>query len=190
MARRLLLVGLALMLAIATPIAQSQPVGFPNRDVFLSERFTDLDRQFIQRASQLHEMELQMATLATTRARDHRIRELVNHLLRDHEIELNLLKRIASDRGVTLPGLDEIQQETLARLADLDGYLFDRAFIQQIVREHRDQFGIYRDSSENPNFDLRGYGERRIWTIQNHVWTAHRIEVTPVYGRWSISNPK
>jgi putative membrane protein len=192
MFRRLLFIGLASMLAMATPIAQSQPTGFPRFDVLnLVERFTDLDRQFLERAAQLHEMELQMATLATTRARDVRIRQLAPHLLRDHEIEFNQLKRIAAERGVTLPGLDDIQQETLDRLRDLDGYLFDRAFIFQIVNEHRDQYGLYRDSSENPNLDLRSYGERRIATIQEHVWTAHRIEVTPVFGRWlAISDPK
>jgi putative membrane protein len=188
---RLLPIGLVLTLAVATPIAQSQPTGFPRFDsVILSARFTDLDRLFLERAAQLHEMELQIATLATSRARDSRVRQLVPGLIRDHEIELNQLKRIAEHRGVTLPPLSEIQRETIDRLSALEGYLFDRAFVVQIVNEHRDQYGIYRDISENPNLDLRAYGEPRIQSIQAHLQRAYAISLTPVFARWTISNPK
>ena len=191
MSRLLLLAGLALTLAIATPAAQSQPTGFPRFDsVILSERFTDLDRQFLEHASQLHEMELQIATLATSRARDVRVRQLVPRLIRDHEIELNQLKRVAEHRGVTLPPLTDIQRETIDRLSALEGYLFDRAFVQQIVNEHQDQYGLYRDISENPNLDLRAYGEPRIHSIQAHLQRAYNVSLTPVFARWVISNPK
>jgi predicted outer membrane protein len=86
--------------------------------------------------------------------------------------------------------LSEIQQETLDRLSALEGYLFDRAFVQQIVNEHQDQFGLYRDISENPNLDLRAYGEPRIQSIREHLQRAYYVSLTPVFARWTISNPK
>lgn len=191
MSRLLFFVGLVLTLAIAMPAAQSQPTGFPRFDsLILTERFTDLDRQFLERAAQLHEMELQIATLATSRARDVRVRQLVPSLIRDHEVELNQLKRIAEHRGVTLPSLSDIQRETIDRLSALEGYLFDRAFVQQIVNEHHDQYGLYRDVSENPNLDIRAYGEPRIQSIQTHLQRAYNVSLTPVFARWTISDPK
>ena len=131
-----------------------------------------------------------MAALAVDRARNIRVRQLAPRLLRDHEIELAQLQVIAEARGVALPEITEIQQETVDRLSSLEGYLFDRAFVQQMINEHHDQYGLYRDISENPNLDLRVYGERRISSIREHLQRAHELPQLPVFARWTISDPK
>jgi putative membrane protein len=191
MSRLLMLIAVALPLAMAAPRAQSQPTGFPRPDtLILPERYTDLDREFLERSAQAHHTELQIATLAITRARDVRIRQLAPHLLRDHEIELGQLARIAEERGVALPEITEMQQETIERLRELEGDSFDRAFIAQVINEHRDQYGLYRDVSENPNLDIRSYGERRIPSIREHLQRTQDIYPMSVLARWTISNPK
>lgn len=191
MIRLLLSVGLVLAVTFTTTRAQSQPTGLPRYDtLILGERFTDLDRLWLQRAAQAHRTELQLAALAVDRASHIRVRQLAPRLLRDHEVELVQLQLMADERGVQLPDITDIQQETLDRLRALQGYLFDRAFVQQIINEHQDQYGLYRDISENPNLDIRVYGERRIPSIREHLQRVSEIHPYSVFARWTISDPK
>jgi putative membrane protein len=192
MLRLLLVLGVAIATLATTLSAQSQPTGFPRFDtLIIDERFTADDREWIQRAAQAHRAELLMAGLAAERARDVRVRQLAPRLLRDHEIELAQLQLIASEKGVDLPAITELQQETLDRLRSLDGSLFDRAFVQQVINEHHDQHGLYRHISENPNLALRVYGERRIPSIREHLQRARWIgSGQPLFARWAISDSK
>jgi predicted outer membrane protein len=193
MPRLLLPLSVAFAATLVTTIsAQSQPTGFPRFDTLIIEpRFTADDREWIQRAAQAHRTELLLAALAADRARDVRVRQLAPRLLRDHEIELGQLQRIAAEKGVEIPEITDIQQEMLDRLRSLDGYLFDRSFVQQVINEHFDQHGIYRDISENPNLALRVYGERRIPSIRQHLDRARAIGYpSPLFNRWWIAGSK
>jgi putative membrane protein len=192
MLRLLLVLGVAIATLATTLSAQSQPTGFPRFDtLIIDERFTADDREWLQRAAQAHRTELLMAALAAERGRDVRVRQLAPRLLRDHQIELAQLQLVAREKGVDLPEITELQQETLDRLRSLDGYRFDRAFVRQVINEHQDQYGLYRHISENPNLALRVYGERRLPSIREHLRRAGGIGYPqPLLARWAISDSK
>ena len=186
MIRRLAFVGSMLIILPGASFAQSQPRGPLSPDgVLMQERFTEADRTFIARAGRAHRAELLLASLAESRAKDVRVRELAAHVLRDHEIELGLLEQLAAERGVALTDITEKQREVAERLQALEGEVFDRAFIVQMINDHQDQLAFYGDMSLSPTLEVRLYAERRIKSIRDHLRRAEVIFPVPVFALWS-----
>lgn len=98
--------------------------------------------------AKLHEtngMEIAMGELAVKRASNPRVRDFSDLLIRDHELADRLLRALARDRGLSIPGPTSAAKPqelaTMSRLRNLGGPAFDQAFLETMIVGHEEALG-------------------------------------------------
>src|SRR5437763_31745 len=103
-----------------------------------ANRMTGADSTFMTKATQGGMAEVELGKLAESHAASDKVKEFGRRMVTDHSKANDELKDIASRKGVTLPtSLNAKDQATMDRLSKLNGAAFDRAYMTDMVKDHR-----------------------------------------------------
>jgi putative membrane protein len=162
----LVLVGVGLWLARAT-LAQGP-------------QLEDTDRAFIKMAARNGQAEIQLGKLTAERADRAEVRDFAKRLETDHtRANLELLKILDAQR-IDLSRDMEPYQATTAYLSQLRGAEFDRAYVQQMAKDHEEaiaQFAAKAKKGHNP--ELKAYAAKLLPTLQEHLQLARDLAAKP-----------
>jgi len=95
----------------------------------------------------------------------------------DHGKANDELKSLASQKGVSLPpSPDAAQKATQARLSKLSGDAFDRAYMQDMVKDHdKDVTAFKRASTTAADADLKAWAAKTLPSLEEHQKQAKSI---------------
>jgi putative membrane protein len=146
------------------------PHGMANRMV--------ADNSFATKAAQGGMAEVQLGNLAKARAHSQEVKDFGQRMVTDHTKVNDQLKQIAAKTGMTLPtGLDAKDQATYDRLSKLSGVEFDRAYMRDMVSDHRGDVAEFRHESEHgANPDLKGFATATLPVLEEHLKLAESTE--------------
>jgi putative membrane protein len=127
------------------------------------------DRQFISRALDLSEAEIEAGRLAMQKASDTAIKEFSQRLATEHEKLRQTLRQLAEQNGITVdpqasrPGWkDELQR--VEGLSDLE---FDREYMRWQLQTHLATVKLYQvQASNTPQMELASFAITRLAQIQ------------------------
>jgi putative membrane protein len=132
------------------------------------------DSSFITKAAQGGQAEVELGTLATQRASNDKVKEFGQKMVDDHTQAGNELKSIATSKGVNFPdGIDSKSRATKTRLSRLHGAAFDRAYMQDMVADHKEDIAEFQreaDSGSDP--DVKAFAAKTLPTLQQHFEMA------------------
>lgn len=136
------------------------------------------DVVFLKRSSQVNHAEIALAHLALEQSREKAIHTYAQTLIRQHgeaQRELQWLGRLL---GLGLPRhADAQQQEQAARLRQLSGHTFDRAFAEAMVSGHVRAIAMFDHEAANGKDPLvRAYARRVLPDLEEHLAMARRLE--------------
>jgi putative membrane protein len=136
------------------------------------------DRKFINEAASGGMAEVKLGQLAQQKAGDKGVRNFGQRMIDDHQAADAKLKQVAAKIGVTLPtAIDTKDQATYDRLAKLNGAAFDRAYMQDMVADHRKDVAEFQShSSTVQNPDLRNFVQQTTPTLQQHLAMAQQVQ--------------
>jgi putative membrane protein len=136
----------------------------------------DADRAFIKMAASSGQAEIQLGKLAAERADRAEMRDFAKRLERDHtEANLELLK-LLDTQHIDVSRDMTSYQETADRLSKLSGIEFDRAFVQQMVRDHEETVAKFAaEAKEGHNPELKAYAAKLLPTLQEHLQLARDL---------------
>jgi predicted outer membrane protein len=141
---------------------------------------SEQDRQFVRKAAGDGMAELELARLALQRATHPAVRAFANRIVQDHAQGHAELMTLAQRRGIEVPAtFDASQQAMRQRLASLSGADFDRAFMQEMTRDHTQDVAEFERATQivtDP--EIRAWATRTLPTLQQHLAMAR--EVSPV----------
>ncbi len=104
------------------------------------------DKAFLHEVAEGGVAELQLGQLAAQKASNDDVKKFGQTMVDDHATLSDLLKPIASELGVKVPGkMDKGDQAEYDKLKALSGPDFDKEFLLYIVAEHRKNLREYRD---------------------------------------------
>jgi len=136
------------------------------------------DRQFINEAASGGMAEVKLGQLAQQKAAEDSVKSFGNRMVTDHQKANNDLKQVADKVGVTLPTkLESKDQTTYDRLSKLNGPEFDRAYMQDMVADHRkDVADFQKESSAAQNPDLKDFVTKTTPVLQQHLAMAQQVQ--------------
>ena len=164
-----MLVGIsALTLMVGTSAAQSQT----------AYRTTTPDNKFITEAAQGGMAEVQLGHLAVQHASNDKVKQFGQRMVDDHSKANEELKQVASKKGVTLPtSVDAKDQATIDRLSKLNGADFDRAYMNDMVKDHRKDVGEFKkEASSGSDPDVKAFASKTLPTLEEHLKMAQSTD--------------
>lgn len=134
------------------------------------------DRQFMMKAAQGGMMEVQVAQLAQQKAASEDVKEFARKLEQDHSKANDQLKKIAQERGVDLPSDIGQHQQQVAKLQNLSGEEFDRAFMKMQVQHHKKDINEFKKhSNRSMDTNVKEFANAQLPVLQQHYERAQQI---------------
>lgn len=157
-------VGIAASAALLTGVALAQN----------ANRMGSADSGFVTKAAQGGMAEVELGKLAQSNGSNDQVKQFGKRMVDDHTKANDDLQKIASQKGITLPtGLSAKDQATKDRLSKLTGADFDRAYMQDMVKDHQEDVSEFRkESNSGQDPDIKSFAAKTLPTLQDHLRMA------------------
>lgn len=136
-----------------------------------------IDRMFYTRASSGGQFEVQLGQLAQQNGQAQEVKDLGKMLADDHTRSNQQLMAIAQNKAVTLSTQPTPQeQKRLEHFRTLTGTDFDRAFTEQVIKDHREDIREYeRESRSGADADAKAFAAAQLPTLRSHLQQAETV---------------
>ena len=135
------------------------------------------DQIFIENAIRSNLSEIQLGQLAQEKAKSDNVRSYGKMLFTDHSAANDQAKKVADQIGMTPPGEPSAKQAAVYdRMVKLAGAEFDRAFVKEMVADHKNDISEYEQESKKRNDPVADYARQRVPTLQRHLNAAEKLE--------------
>src|SRR5579862_6682066 len=175
------LTSLAAVLSITagTALAQGQPGSTrTTSDTGASSgSLSKADRDFMIKAAQGGMAEVQSGNLAAKQAQDSKVKAFGERMVKDHSQANDKLMALAQSKGVTLPTTTSSQdQHTMAHLQGLSGGDFDKAYADDMVKDHKADVREFEHAAKNASDpDVKSFAQQTLPTLKHHLSMAEAL---------------
>ena len=163
------LVAAAVALAPAWGFAQTATTDRAAADK--SPKMASSDRKFVMEALKGGMAEVELGKLASERAANDGVKQFGKRMADDHGKAGSELMKLAQDKGLTAPSeLDSKHARLRTKLAKLSGAEFDRAYVDEMVKDHRQDVKEFRreaDKAKDP--DVKAFAAKTLPTLEDHL---------------------
>ena len=135
------------------------------------------DRKFFTEMAQANMAEVETGKLAQNKASSDEVKKYAAHMVEDHGKMLQEQQTMAKSKGVQLPKQPKKEhQSALKKLQGLSGEQFDRAYMEQMVKDHERTLKMLQDASKNAKDpELKQAAEKAVPDVQKHLQMAKQI---------------
>lgn len=135
------------------------------------------DQQFLKKAAQGGQAEVQLGQLAEQKSQDPKVKDFAQRMVTDHGKANDKLQSIASSKGFSLPtDVDAKDKAEKDRLSKLSGEQFDRAYMNYMVKDHTKDVNEFRKESQSAKDpDVKSFASETLTTIEDHLKQAKTI---------------
>lgn len=142
------------------------------------------DLEFILEAAQGGMSEVELGRVATQQGTSDEVKRFGQRMVDDHSKGGDELKNIAEQRGITLPStLDSKDEATMKRLQKLHGASFDRAYMRDMVSDHKQDVAAFRrESTSGKDPEVKAWATKMLPTLEDHLREAEAARKTSKTG--------
>lgn len=135
------------------------------------------DRNFMDKAAQGGMAEVELGQLAQQNAQDPNVKAFGKRMVDDHSKANDQLKQLAAQKGVSLPtSLNSKDQATKDKLSKLQGAAFDKAYMKDMVMDHKKDVAEFKHASTSAKDpQLKSWAGETLPTLQSHLQEAEKI---------------
>ena len=176
--KQILAVGLAVLALAAAPAdAQSTTSGHAKSAAAKSTAAKaggPADQAFAKEAATGGLAEVALGNLARQKASSSDVKAFGDRMVTDHSKANDELKQWAASNSVTLPAdLDAKSKATQDRLSKLSGDAFDKAYMKDMVADHKKDVAAFKkESTSGKNTDLKAWAGKTLPTLEDHLKMA------------------
>ena len=138
------------------------------------------DRKFVQDAALGGMAEVELGKLAAQKAASDAVKQFGQKMVDDHTKANDQLKQVAGKENITIPdSLDSKHQSRIDKLSKLSGPDFDRAYIKDQVKDHKQdvsEFKTEADSGSDPN--IKQFASNTLPILEQHLTMAKDLSKT------------
>ena len=129
------------------------------------------DNDFMTKATQGGLAEVDMGNMAASKAD---VKAFGNRMVTDHSKANDELKQLAATKGVVQPGdVNDEQKKTMDALSSKSGKDFDKAYMDDMVKDHETDVKEFEKASKNAkDADLKAWATKTLPTLQEHLKMA------------------
>jgi putative membrane protein len=166
----------------------------PANDAAMSDtsKLSADDRQFVAQAAAGGMAEVQMGQLAQEKGQSDAVKQLGQTLANDHQQANQQLQSIAQAKQIDVPpSLDQRHQQKISQLQSKSGAAFDRAFIQEVIKDHTKDIAEFRtESNKTQDAALKDFTTSTLPTLENHLEMAKQAQQQGSTGSKSQTQPQ
>ena len=132
------------------------------------------DKRFVEKAMRDGMAEVKLGELAKERGLREEVKEFANRMVTDHTAANDGLRSLAAAKGVELPSeLAKKDQRTMDKLGKALGPDFDRAYMRNMVSDHRKDLAEFRhEAKRGKDADVRNFAASKVATLEEHLRAA------------------
>jgi putative membrane protein len=135
------------------------------------------DKKFVEKAATGGLMEVDLGRLASEKASTDEAKQFGQQMVTDHSKANDELKKLAQDKGVDLKQAESKAtsqgQATKDKLSKYNGVAFDKAYMDDMVKDHTKDVKEFEDESKKAqDADLKSWVEKTLPTLQEHLKMA------------------
>jgi len=168
-----MLTGLGIPGLFTEAVAQDTPKSTPTAHSQLNMA----DRKFVKDAAHGGMAEVELGQLAAEKASSDDVKKFGQRMVDDHSKANDDLKQLATKKGVHVPQqLSAKDKATKARLSKLSGEQFDKAYMANMVRDHKKDVAEFRretESAKDP--DVKNFAASTLPTLEDHLKQAQSL---------------
>jgi putative membrane protein len=141
------------------------------RESTATATLSNKDRQFVMKAASGGMMEVEAGKLAQQNASSEDVKQFGERMVTDHGKANDELKQVATSVGITIPAdMSPEHKSHLSKLQNLKGDAFDRAYVQQMVKDHKKDVSEFQKASEKAqNEEIKGFAAKTLPTLREHL---------------------
>jgi len=146
---------------------------------------TTSDTMFLKKAAQGGLAEVELGQLATQKASSDEVKKFGQRMVDDHSKANDQLKQVAEQKHINLPTEPSAKDKaTKARLEKLSGEQFDRAYMKDMVKDHRTDVAEFAHESKTARDPaVKSFAEQTLPTLREHLKQAEQIAPTQKTGK-------
>lgn len=139
---------------------------------------SDDDAEFAVEAADGGLMEVQLGTLAVTKASSPEVKQFAQMMVDDHTKANNELKALAQQKNITLPTtLGNENQRKVENLREKTGAEFDKEYMDLMVKDHKDDIDEFEDQAQRGNDpELKSWASSKVAALRQHLQEAERVQ--------------
>lgn len=147
------------------------PAGFAQQSTSMKH---SADSTFVSKAVQGGMAEVELGKLAQERGSSAKVKDFGRQMVDDHSKANDELKKLASNKGMDVPtAIDAKSMATKERLSKLSGAEFDRAYMEDMVKDHQEDVSEFRKHSEHASDpDVKAFAAKTLPTLEGHLSKA------------------
>ena len=139
------------------------------------------DMKFVKNAATGGEMEVALGKLAAGKATSDDVKKFGQQMVDDHSKANDELKDLAKTKSVDLKDAQDkaikMEQKAEAKLSKKEGGAFDKAYMDDMVKDHEKDVKEFEDASKNcDDADLKSWAGKTLPTLQHHLEMAKDIQ--------------
>jgi putative membrane protein len=159
-------------LLTSASFAQSDPPGDTNGSI------SSADKHFVTDAAEGGLAEVELGQLAQSKASSQIVKDFGQKMVNDHGKANNELKDCAQRLGISVPDhMSALQMAQKAKLSAYSGDHFDRAYIADMVKDHREDVAAFkREAANGQNPQIKEFASKTLPTLEEHLRLAERAE--------------
>jgi putative membrane protein len=129
------------------------------------------DQAFVKEAAIGGMAEVALGQLASTKATNDKVKAFAQRMVMDHGKANDELKTLASSKNMNVPAtVDAKHQATHDRLARLSGVTFDRAYVSDMLADHRKDVAAFkREATSATDSDVKQFAAKTLPTLEEHL---------------------
>ncbi len=148
------------------------------------------DQRFVKEAADGGMAEVELGRLASEKASNDDVKKFGQRMVDDHSKANDQLKQLASSKGITLPSQPSAKHKaTLDRLSKLSGDQFDKAYMSDMLADHKkDVAAFQRESRSGSDPDVKSFAAQTLPTLQDHLKNAQSLAPKVLQARGSSAS--
>ncbi len=135
-------------------------------------------KTFVTNAAEGGHDEVRAGELAQKQSKNQDVKSFGEMLVHDHEKANAELKEIATAQGIEVPAEPSLMQQGELKLLGLkSGDSFDKAFVDQEVKDHKTTIAMFEKASKDiDDAKLQAFAKKTIPHLKHHLEAAEKLQ--------------
>lgn len=128
---------------------------------------------FVTKAAEGGLTEVALSKAAASSARDPKIKQFAQQMVRDHSKANEQLASLAKSKGLSVPlSLDAEHRAIVQKLSNKKGAEFDAAYVKQMQEDHANTVALFQSATKSTDADLAAFANNTLPTLKQHEHLA------------------
>jgi len=136
-----------------------------------------VDKEFLGKLAMANNAEILISELAEKRAGSSEVKDFATKLVKDHFMAGNKIEKLSKEHKVEkLTSLDKHSRDELDRLTKLKGAEFDHAYLECMVKAHKEVISMSENQVKNgKSDDVKALAKELLPDLRKHLSKAETL---------------